>query len=90
MDHDVLMNSGVGKLESASFQSPEETRPIHQDRVDSEPSLVFRWRFGIGGLLLNLRTCQTCDVSNNAVHLLGGLEWKHKAEELGPPHPQRC
>ena len=79
------MRLGVGKLESASFQSPEETSPIQKDRVESEPSLVDRWRFGTGGLLLNLGTCQSCDESSNADHLLDALESERAAEELGRP-----
>ena len=80
VNHDVLMSSGVGKLERASFQSPEETSLIHQDRVEPEPSLVFRWRFGTVELLLNLGTCQSCDVSNSIANLLDDPESERAAE----------
>ena len=82
MDHDVLMSLGVGKLESASFQSPEETSPIHQDRVETEPAFVLWWRCGIVGLRLSLETRQTCDMSSNVGHLLDDRESEREAEAL--------
>ena len=87
MQYHVLVRSGVGKLESASFQSPEETRLAQQDRVDCDPSLIFRWSFGTVGLCLHLRHFQSCGKSNNVDHSLGGLELEREAVEWEEPLP---
>ena len=80
MKHQVLVRLGVGKLKSASFQSPKETCPIQKDTVDCEPSLVFRWSFGTVWLLLNLNSPQSCGESNNVAHSLDDPETTHKEE----------
>ena len=90
MEHHVLVRLGVGQLKSASFQGPKQTSSVQKDRVESEPSLVNWWRFRIDGLLLNLGTCQTSNVSNNVAHLLDDPESERVAEELGQSRPQRC
>ena len=34
MEHHVLVHAGVGQLEGASFQSPEQAHSIQKDRVN--------------------------------------------------------
>ena len=85
VEHHVLVHPRVGQLERASFQSPEQTSTIQKDRVECEPSLVFRWSFGTAWLLLHLRPHQSCDESNNVDRLQVGLESEHEAAGLGWP-----
>ena len=81
MEHHVLMCLGVGQLEHSSFQCPEQTTVIQENRVEHKPSLIFWWSFGKAWLLLNLQSHQPCDKSSSVAHLLDNWELGHEEEE---------